>query len=273
MRQTINTGRVAYHKNGLQNNTPYEVPVEAGGYEHYEERVEGKKIRARSSSFEDHFSQAIMFWNSQTDVEKQHIIDAFSFELAKVETIEIRQLIVDMFANVSRGLSDQVAENVGVNKAPENVKPVKVTDESPALSIYKNVKPSVKTKKVGLIAAPGTSIKKLKDNFEKQGITVEVISDKLGEIDAVEVKHTLDSAYPVLFDSIYIASSFDDKVTKRKVEIYIDEIYNHYKTLGAEEATLLKEEYVEHDGVVVGETTFLEALAIGRHFDRPLAIG
>lgn len=273
MRQTINTGRVAYHKNGLQNNTPYEVPVEAGGYEHYEERVEGKKIRARSSSFEDHFSQAIMFWNSQTDVEKQHIIDAFSFELAKVETIEIRQLIVDMFANVSRGLSDQVAENIGVNKAPENVKPVKVTDESPALSIYKNVKPSVKTKKVGLIAAPGTSIKKLKDNFEKQGITVEVISDKLGEIDAVEVKHTLDSAYPVLFDSIYIASSFDDKVTKRKVEIYIDEIYNHYKTLGAEEATLLKEEYVEHDGVVVGETTFLEALAIGRHFDRPLAIG
>ena len=77
----------------------------------------------------------------------------------------------------------------------------------------------------------------------------------------------------MLFDSIYIASSFDDKVTKRKVEIYIDEIYNHYKTLGAEEATLLKEEYVEHDGVVVGETTFLEALAIGRHFDRPLAIG
>lgn len=273
MRQTINTGRVAYHKNGLQNNTPHEVPVEEGGYAHYEERIEGKKIRARSSSFEDHFSQAILFWNSQTDVEKQHIIDAFSFELSKVETIEIRQLIVEMFANVSRELSDTVAVNVGVKKASKSIKPAKLTEQSPALSIYKNVKPGVETKKVGLIAKQNTSIKKLKAHFEKQGITVEVISDKLGEIDNIEVKHTLDSAYPVLFDSIYIASTFEDPVAKRKVEIYIDETYNHYKTLGSEDVAFLKEEYVMHEGIVTGKKAFLEALAIGRHFNRPLAIG
>ncbi|MER2000150.1 MAG: catalase, partial [Lysinibacillus sp.] len=273
MRQTINTGRVAYHKNGLQNNTPHEVPVEEGGYAHYEERIEGKKIRARSSSFEDHFSQAILFWNSQTEVEKEHIIDAFSFELSKVETVEIRQLIVNMFANVSRELSDKVAENVGVNKAPESVNPVSVRGESPALSIYKNIKPGVETKKVGLIATPNTSIKTLVQSFEEKGITVEVISDKLGQIDGIEVKHTLDSAYPVLFDSIYVASVSQDPLTKRKVDIYMDEIYNHYKTLGAEDTSLIKAEYVGHEGVVTGAKEFLEAFLIGRHFNRPLAIG
>lgn len=273
MRQTINTGRVAYHKNSLQGNTPHEVPEQDGGYVHYEERIEAKKIRARSRSFEDHFSQAILFWNSQTEEEKKHIIDAFSFELSKVETIAIRKQVVDMFANVSRKLSDKVAENVGVEKAPESIQPENVQLESPALSILKNMKKSVKTKKVGLVAAHGTPIKNLVEGFQNQGIIVELISDKLGYIDDLEVKHTLDSAYPVLFDSIFIASSFEDPIAKRKVDIYMDETYNHYKALGTMDSQWIKPEYVGHAGVETDINQYLEALAIGRHFDRPLAIG
>ena len=84
-RQTINVGQVSYHKNSLANNTPHPVSEADGGYKHYEEKVEGHKVRARSESFKDHFSQARLFWLSMTDIEKKHIIDAFSFELGKVK--------------------------------------------------------------------------------------------------------------------------------------------------------------------------------------------
>ena len=84
-RQTINVGQVSYHKNFLANNTPHPVSEADGGYKHYEEKVEGHKVRARSESFKDHFSQARLFWLSMTDIEKKHIIDAFSFELGKVK--------------------------------------------------------------------------------------------------------------------------------------------------------------------------------------------
>ena len=70
-RMTINKGPVSYHKNGIAGNTPKPVPVERGGYEHYTEKVEGRKVQARSDSFKDHFSQAALFWNSMSEVEKR----------------------------------------------------------------------------------------------------------------------------------------------------------------------------------------------------------
>ena len=36
-------------------------------------------------SFADHYSQATLFWNSMSAYEQQHIVDAFAFELGKVE--------------------------------------------------------------------------------------------------------------------------------------------------------------------------------------------
>ena len=68
---TINKGPVAYHKNSLQNNDPSPATAEEGGYVHYQEKVEGKKIRQRSDSFNDYYSQAKLFWNSMSPVEKR----------------------------------------------------------------------------------------------------------------------------------------------------------------------------------------------------------
>ena len=131
-RQTINVGQVSYHKNSLADNTPSTSTEEEGGYVHYEEKVEGRKIQARSDSFKDHFSQARLFWNSMTLPEKKHIVDAFSFEVGKVKNRNVRQQVVDMFANVDNGLATAVAEAVGVNHP--NGDESKVTASSPALS-------------------------------------------------------------------------------------------------------------------------------------------
>src|SRR5699024_10284438 len=94
-RQRIDVGKVSYHKNSLANNTPSTSTAKEGGLEHYAEKVEGRVIQARSESFKDHFSQARMFWNSMSPPEKQHIINAFSFEVGKVNSISVRQQVVD----------------------------------------------------------------------------------------------------------------------------------------------------------------------------------
>ncbi len=108
-RHTINKGQVSYHKNSLAQNTPETASEEEGGFKHYQEKVEGHKIRARSDSFKDHFSQATLFWNSMSKHEKEDIKQAFSFELGKVESKSVQQQVVDTFGNVSKELGTDVA--------------------------------------------------------------------------------------------------------------------------------------------------------------------
>lgn len=271
-RQTINIGRVSYHKNGLQKNTPYEVPKEEGGYVHYEEKVEGKKVRARSESFKDHFSQARLFWKSMTQVEQEHIVNAFSFELGKVETMEIRQKVVDMFANVCHQLATIVAQNIGVVPPKENVQVPDTEYISPALSMFKEPLQPHATKKIGVIVDVNTPIKTDLSLFINEGLTVELISSQLGEIDGKKIDQTFDTTYPVLYDAIYVDANSKEPVVLRKVQVFIDETYNHYKTIGFNTG-IEDERYMQHEGVVQSEEQFIEVLKKGRHFNRPLAIG
>src|SRR6476620_3977142 len=91
MRQTINRSRTSYEPNSLGGGCPFQAGVDMGGFQSFAERIDAQKIRARSASFFDHFSQATLFYNSQTKPERQHIIRALRFELGKVETPPIRE--------------------------------------------------------------------------------------------------------------------------------------------------------------------------------------
>src|SRR5690606_16428486 len=114
MRQTINKGRTNYSPNSLGGGCPMTAGRDNGAFVHYMEKVEGHKIRERSDSFKDYFTQARLFYNSMSEIERQHIVEAFHFELGKVETKDIRKRMVYMIANVDRDLARQVAEGIGV---------------------------------------------------------------------------------------------------------------------------------------------------------------
>ena len=117
-RQTINKGRVSYEPNTLANGTEYRVDGGTQGFQTHPEALESPKVRGRSPSFDDHFSQATLFWNSQSTVEKDHIVAAFRFELSKVETTEIRQRMVDNLAHVDPKLASRVGAQLGIG-APD----------------------------------------------------------------------------------------------------------------------------------------------------------
>jgi catalase len=101
----VQEGRSGYYPNSLSGGCPMLAPESAHGYVHYQEKVEGHKVRARSESFRDYFSQATLFWNSLTPAEQAHLIAAGQFELGKVETKEVRERMVallDFLMDVAR---------------------------------------------------------------------------------------------------------------------------------------------------------------------------
>ncbi|RZK35309.1 MAG: catalase, partial [Hymenobacter sp.] len=114
MRQTINKGKVAYGPNRLNDNYPQQAKQSEGGFNTVYERVEGPKIRRRSKSFLDFYSQARLFWNSQSDVEKMHIVKALRFELSHVMTEYIRELTLVQLNQVDHDLARRVAEGLGM---------------------------------------------------------------------------------------------------------------------------------------------------------------
>lgn len=238
-RQTINVGQVSYHKNSLADNTPSTSTAEEGGFVHYAEKVEGRVIQARSESFKDFFSQARLFWNSMSPWEKQHIIDAFTFEVGHVNSRSVKQQVVDMFAHVDKEMATLIAEGVGVN--PPTGEQSTVTASSPALSQANTVRVP-QTLRVGVLIGNdfnGAEVKAAVRTFRDYGVTVDIVGEKLGTVrgaDGIKVmpNATFLTTDPVLFDALYVVGGTAANQAKfnYNIEYFIDEAFKHFKPIG-----------------------------------------
>jgi catalase len=92
-RQAIPRGRVAYEPNSLGGGCPFQAG--AAGFVSFPQPLEGDKLRGKPEKFADHYTQATLFYESQTAVEKAHIVGGFRFELSKVTVPAIRERMLD----------------------------------------------------------------------------------------------------------------------------------------------------------------------------------
>jgi len=285
-RQTINKGKVAYHKNSLASNTPATSSEEEAGYSHYQEKVEGKKVQKRSASFNDHFSQATLFWNSMSPVEKQHIIAAFSFEVGKVKDKKIRQQVVEMFSNVSKEMAMEFAKNIGAIP-PTTVKESAITKSSPALS-QANTAKTPKTRKVGVILNNGFNDEEVKEvlhGLNTEGVQYEIVSEEQGIVTGsggseLMVDHSFITTDPVLYDGLYVVGGgTQSKMFHKHTNYYVNETFKHYKPIGASHDGLAyfdENKIAGQPGVISGENMnaftkdFVLAIATHRHWDRQI---
>lgn len=263
MRQIINKGKTSYGPNGIAANDPQQVKEADGGFVSYQERIEARKIRARSKSFFDHFSQARLFFNSQSDPEKNHIVDALTFELGKVKLVEIRERMLGVLVQIDKGLATQVAYGLGLHLPetlpanghvpadgnPEDFASIQVEGSitvSPALSMANTVKDTIKSRKIAILAADGAdsaSINQIKAALEAEGAVVEVIAPKLGFITAaddtqIEVDQSFLTAASVLFDSVYVAGGMNAVATleaEANAVHFLNEAFKHCKPIAAHE--------------------------------------
>ncbi|MEO8136970.1 MAG: catalase, partial [Betaproteobacteria bacterium] len=137
-RKAIHRGRVAYEPNSLAGGCPFQAG--SSGFVSFPQPMEEDKVRGKPDKFADHYTQATLFWQSQTEWEKAHIASAFRFELSKLTVPAIRERMVAGLANVAPELAAAVAQGLGIGvppplpKALANPAKPEVT-VSPALSL------------------------------------------------------------------------------------------------------------------------------------------
>jgi len=263
MRQTINRGRVAYEPNSLGGGCPFQAKMAEGGFASYAERIDASKVRARSASFFDHFSQARLFFNSQSAPEQNHMVNALRFELGKVETPAIRERMVYLLAQVDKSLANRVAEGLGitvpatidgpVNQSipadanPNDMQPKPVAKDvgtSPALSMANGPKDTIKTRKIAVLAADGfdgAALAAVAKALTAAGAQVKLVAPRLGMLksadgDELKIDFSLLTSASVLFDALYVAGG-DASVATLKHEAkalhFINEAYLHCKAIAA----------------------------------------
>jgi catalase len=193
---------------------PREDP--AGGFRSYPAQAAGDKRRLRPESFADHYSQARQFYLSQTEVERRHVADAFTFELSKCKREEIRTRMVAGLRNVDEDLAAAVAEGLGLRELPPAAEAARPTARdlpaSPALSILGNSPDSFAGRKLGLLLTNGAdaaTLAALRAAAEAEGATVEVIAPVVGGVDVsdgtrVWADQQVDGAPSVLYDAVAI---------------------------------------------------------------------
>ena len=241
-RMTIDRGVTSYSPNSLRANSPEPATEAEGGYVHYTEKVDGRKVRQRSDSFKDFYSQATLFWNSMSPPEKQHIIDAFHFEVGNVMDMSIRQRVVDMFNNVHGDLARQIAKGFGANP-PQAPGGTGVTGSSPAVSQANTVKTPA-TRKAAILVDNGFNfpeVTQVMDKLKKAGVHSEIISKYQGMVTAVDgnqlqVNRNYHTASSVVFDAVYITggrASVDSLLQHGDALHFVTEAFKHAKAVAA----------------------------------------
>jgi catalase len=306
-RTVINKGRVSYFPNRLGGGCPMHSPQAAEAFVSYAEKIDGSKIRARSESFSDHFSQATQFWNSMSDWEQAHIADAFAFELNQVESEEVRHHVVnEILVNIAPSLVDAVAAQTGIGIAPvgtpKNPTPSAPTPSGPLRPNAKKLvspalsqdKPgdTIKGRKIALLGGAGVDASQLnavKEALTAQAALFELIAPHAGTITdsagkAQKVNRAAPNAPSVVYDAVIILGGKSAAaLAKTGLAIhFVNEAYRHGKPIAAlgEGVMLLRAcalgDAGLHNGVVTGDGKkaidgLINALLQHRFPRRPIA--
>lgn len=237
----IPTTRANYHPNSLAKGCPALPSIARGAYFEYPEELSGRKTRERSPTFADHFTQAAMFYHSMAEWEKEHIRDAYGFELSMVEHEHVRDRYVnEILANIDTDLAKAVAEQVGVSftSTKKTTKP-KIT--SPALSMESSPKGMLKGKRVAILIAPGAEVAQvtaLWNELKLEGAVPELVGPFLGEIvpGAPKATKTLFNSASALFDAVCVPGgkvSVQALRARKDAAPFIQEAFRHAKPIGA----------------------------------------
>ncbi len=307
MQMSIPQGKTAYFPNTLGGGCPFLTSMKEGAFESYTERIDGHKIRARSESFVDYYSQPALFYRSLTDWEKAHTADAYTFELGKVNYPHIQKRMLYQISQIDEALAQQVAEGLGL-EVPDSVEgpvnqaisadadvekmqpPTKkiYLDKSDALSLTHRTGKGIATRQIAVLAADGfdmEAFKPMQKALEAKHAVVKIVAPHGGTITcSAGMEHRVFSGImmteSVLFDAVYIPggqSSVDALLKKAKYKKFVDEAFMHCKAIAVDGAgiQLLKATHVgDHlDGdkaVLVDEAPqkFIDAVAQHRNYDR-----
>ncbi len=263
-RQAIHRGRVNYEPNSLAGGCPFQAGA-AQGFVSVPARLQAQeeqaKVRGKPEKFADHYTQATLFYESQTPVEQAHIAAAFRFELSKVTVPAIRERMVASLRNVSGPLAREVADGLGIEPMPDPLPlalahPAKPeVTHSPTLSLL--ARPgdgSIKGRKIAILMAPGVdaeSISQLQSALMAQGVKPRLVAPRIGPVKTAQggvlvAEASLENEPGFLFDALVLPdgqAGVDALAKDGHTMEFVKDQYRHGKTmlvLGASTALLDK---------------------------------
>ncbi|MBB5747598.1 catalase [Brevundimonas variabilis] len=288
MQTQVHTGRANYEPNSLseagEDGGPREDPK--GGFRSFTLPLEETKVRLRAESFADHYSQARLFFRSQTAPEQAHLASAIVFELSKVELDHVRNRVLGNLQNVDDALAKRVAEGLGVDlpKASEPASAPFDMDVSPALRIIGKYPDTLQGRAVGILVsdgADGTVVDAVKAAAEGEGATVKIVAPKIGGVTLkggkrLKADGQLAGTPSVMFDAVAIVLSEAGCAELLKEGAAVDfakDAFGHLKAIGftPEAQPLLDKAGVEPDAGVIdvsADTKAWLAPAATRQWDR-----
>ena len=255
MRQTINRGKASYEPNSIGGGCPMQA---ISGFKSHPEMLGGPKLRARSEKFFDHFSQATLFFDSQSPPEQDHLVEALRFELGKVERPHIRERMIGLLGFVSDELATRVADGFGLSAIPRVAPPInhhvpadrepsrfesrrgrKPVERSAALSMAGTVKDTVQSRRISILAADGVDAESLRVMCERllaEGALPVLVAPRLGPLrDSNGAPHWVEQSLltgsSVLFDAVYVPGGSDALIDERDALAWICESYRHCKPI------------------------------------------
>lgn len=250
-RQAIHRGRVAYEPNSLAGGCPFQAGM-AGfttAFSSIDQKLQKPedKVRGKPELFADHYSQARLFWISQTPSEQTHIINAYRFELSRVTVPAIRVRLLSMLANVDAELAAGVAKGLGMEVPAPMPRATDATPPayapSPALSLLARPgSDGIKGRKVAIIASHGVdaaSVQAVYEDLLSAGAVPRVVGPYLGQLKGadgamLDVEISFEAGPGVLYDAVVIADGADSARSLQMEAIALDFVrqqYNHCKPI------------------------------------------
>ncbi|MET3779710.1 catalase [Brevundimonas sp. 1080] len=268
MQMAVPKGRANYEPNSLSEAGEDGGPREdsKGGFRTAPIPVEGEKVRLRAESFADHYSQARLFFRSQTEIEQAHLASAIVFELSKVSLAYVRERVLANLQNVDETLAQRVADGLNLplpQASDPGVAPIDL-DASPALRIVGKYPDTLKGRKVAILVADGSDgavVDAVKAAVEGDGGSVFIVAPKIGGAKLKDGKTLaadgqLAGSPSVLFDAVAIVLSEDGCAQMLKEGAAVDfakDAFGHLKAIGhtPEAQPLLDKAGVEPDPGVI----------------------
>ncbi|WP_119717692.1 catalase [Cognatilysobacter tabacisoli] len=243
MQMAVPKGRVNYEPSSLEDGTPRQV---ATGFRSFAQPSEDEpKARIRAESFADHYSQARMFFRSQTPYEQAHIASALVFELSKVGTVHVREAIVGHLRHIDGDLARRVADGLGMDALPPAppaaVEPVDLPP-SPALQIIGKMKDTLEGRCVGILIHDGSdaaTVRALRSAAEAAGATVKIVAKKVGGATLSDGRKLpadgqLAGTPSTIFDAVALVLSEEggaDLATEAAAVDFVRDAFGHLKAI------------------------------------------
>ena len=267
---SIPRGQASYQPNSIDQNWPTETAPAAhdGGFESYQERIDGKKIRARSDSFSDHFSQARLYYQSLAPHEQKHVVDAYTFELSKVQRLHIREREVQqILSHIDLDLAQQVGKNLGIEvTASKQVMRTSSVTKSAKLSFEAFVPTDIKARKIAVLVHDKVNQASI-DAIQKWAKAEHAVAHILTPTPAPVINHQhgkvasngMQKAEPsIAYDAVIVVDGDNDAEVKQDgvTKHYILEAYKHLKPivfLGTKKNLLEALQLVQDDGTLTND--------------------